>query len=118
VEIWFNPACSKCRAARELLAVANSDYVVRRYLEDPPSEQELDAALTALGRQPWDITRLGEAEAAELGLADLPRERARWISILARHPRLIQRPILLAKDGTAWVGRSPDQVAQAIEHDR
>jgi arsenate reductase len=43
-------------------------YTLRRYLDDPPSEAELRAALSALGLEPWDITRLSEPLAHELGL--------------------------------------------------
>jgi arsenate reductase len=37
---------------------------------------------------------------------------------LARHPRAIQRPIITAADGTTVIGRDPDSVARAIEHER
>lgn len=114
MEIWFNPTCSKCRAAKELLDEAGVDYVVRRYLDQPPTAGEIEHALTALGLEPWDITRMNEPVAAELGLADAPRDRHRWIQLLAENPSLIQRPILLAKDGSAWVARSPEAVEKAI----
>lgn len=97
-----------------MLDDAGVDYVVRRYLDQPPSAEEIEQALAALGLEPWDITRMGEPEAAELGLADRPRERGEWVQILASHPRLIQRPIILTADGSAWVGRSPEEVEQAI----
>src|SRR5665811_2008715 len=32
VEIWINPACSKCRTATAALDEAGIDYTVRRYL--------------------------------------------------------------------------------------
>jgi len=70
VEIWINPACSKCRAATELLDAAGARYTVRRYLDDPPTADELDAVLTRLGLEPWDIAR--DKEAREEGI-DLPR---------------------------------------------
>lgn len=116
MEIWFNPKCSKCRLATEALDEAGLDYDVRRYLDEPPTADELDRTLTALGLEPWDVTRMGEAQAAELGLADLPRERAAWIRVLTEHPALLQRPILVTDDGSAWVARDPDTVQSAIAH--
>src|SRR3954468_574301 len=71
MEIWFNPACSKCRLAQEMLDEAGADYVVRRYLEAPPTAAEIEDVLDRLGLQPWDITRMAEPRAEELGLADL-----------------------------------------------
>jgi arsenate reductase len=44
VEIWLNPACAKCRVATELLDDAGATYIVRRYLENPPTAEELDAS--------------------------------------------------------------------------
>ncbi|MEV8564342.1 arsenate reductase family protein [Streptomyces sp. NPDC051322] len=117
MEIWINPACSKCRSAVDLLDAEGASYTVRRYLEDVPSEDEIRAVLGRLGLEPWDITRTQEAEAKELGLTDWPRDdaaRGRWIEALAGHPMLIQRPIITADDGTAVVGRSEEAVREAI----
>ncbi|MGK5450092.1 MULTISPECIES: arsenate reductase family protein [Streptomyces] len=117
MEIWINPACSKCRSAVKLLDAEGAEYTVRRYLEDPPTEDELRAVLERLGLEPWDITRTQEAEAKELGLRSWPKEpaeRDRWIAALAGHPRLIQRPIITADDGSAVVGRSEEAVRDAL----
>lgn len=114
MQVWFNPSCSKCRLAREMLDDAGADYVVRRYLDDPPSADELADVLTRLGLEPWDITRMGEPVATELGLADRPRERQDWIRILAEHPILIQRPIIVTDDGQAWIARDEESVRRAL----
>ena len=118
MEIWFNPGCSKCRAAKAALDEAGLTYTIRRYLDDPPTEDELRATLAALGLEPWDVTRLGEDLAKELGLADLERDREKWIGILAANPSLIQRPIMVTTDGQAWVARDPDTVGTAITHEQ
>jgi arsenate reductase len=118
MEIWVNPACSKCRTALSTFDEAGVSYTVRRYLEDPPSEAELDAVLTRLGLDPWDITRLTEPAAAEAGLAELPRDAAnrdRWLAALAAHPILIQRPIITADDGTTVVGRTPEALQDVLD---
>ncbi|MFG3234082.1 arsenate reductase family protein [Streptomyces antibioticus] len=117
MEIWINPACSKCRSALTLLDAEGADYTVRRYLEDVPSEDEIRAVLGRLGLEPWDITRTGEAVAKELGLKEWVRDagsRDRWIAALAAHPKLIQRPIITADDGTAVVARTDEAVRDAL----
>ncbi|MEU1082077.1 arsenate reductase family protein [Streptomyces sp. NPDC005908] len=117
MEIWINPACSKCRSAISLLDAEGADYTVRRYLEDVPSEDEIREVLERLGLEPWDITRTQEATAKELGVKDWPRDagaRDRWIAALAAHPKLIQRPIITADDGTAVVARSEEAVRDAL----
>lgn len=118
MEVWYNPSCSKCRVAKEALDEAGVGYTLRRYLDDPPTPAEIEAALDALGLEPWDITRLGEPLAKELGLADRAHDRAEWVALLSEHPQLIQRPIMLASDGTAYVGRTPDALEQAVAHER
>jgi hypothetical protein len=70
MEIWINPDCSKCRSALSSLDAEGALYTVRRYLEAPPSVEEIEDVLQRLGLQPWDITRLGEPLAAELGNPD------------------------------------------------
>jgi arsenate reductase len=114
VEVWFNPSCSKCRIARDVLEEAGVEYTLRRYLDDPPSEAELRAALAALGVGPWDITRMSEPLARELGLKDLPRDTDAWIRVLAEHPSLIQRPIVLTDDGRAWVARDGETLTEVV----
>ncbi|MFB7174495.1 ArsC/Spx/MgsR family protein [Streptomyces sp. NPDC056254] len=119
MEIWINPACSKCRSALTLLDAEGAEYTVRRYLEDVPSEDEIREVLGRLGLEPWDITRTSDPLAKETGVRDLPRDetdaaRALWISHLAAHPKLIQRPIITAEDGTAVVARSEEAVRDAL----
>ncbi|MER5685647.1 ArsC/Spx/MgsR family protein [Streptomyces sp. NPDC002205] len=117
MEIWINPACSKCRSAVQLLDAEGAEYTVRRYLEDVPSPDEIRAVLDRLRLEPWDITRTQEADAKELGLKEWPREagsRERWITALAEHPKLIQRPIITAEDGTAVVARTEEAVRDAL----
>ncbi|MFF4322366.1 ArsC/Spx/MgsR family protein [Streptomyces sp. NPDC001568] len=123
MEIWINPACSKCRSALTLLDAEGADYTVRRYLEDVPSEDEIRAVLERLGLEPWDITRTSDPLARETGVRDLPREetdtaRQRWIAHLAAHPKLIQRPIITAEDGTAVIARSDEAVHEALSRTR
>ncbi|MFE5504084.1 arsenate reductase family protein [Amycolatopsis japonica] len=117
MEIWVNPACSKCRTAVSMLDEAGAEYTVRKYLEEPPTAKELKAVLKRLGLEPWDITRTAEPIAKELELKTwgrTPADRDRWIEALATHPKLIQRPIITADDGTTVVGRTPEAVQSVL----
>jgi arsenate reductase (glutaredoxin) len=117
VEIWVNPACSKCRAATAALDEAGIDYTVRRYLDDPPSRDELRAVLDRLDLEPWHVARTKEKVADEIGLASIPKDdsgRERWIDALVEHPVLIQRPIVTADDGTTVIGRDAGALGTVI----
>jgi len=114
LEIWLNPACSKCRTAVSELDAAGVSYTVRRYLDDPPTAAELGEVVARLGLEPWDVAR--EKEAREEGI-DLPRDasaREAWLQALAAHPRALQRPIITAADGTTVVGRDPESLGEVI----
>jgi arsenate reductase len=118
MEIWFNPSCSKCRIGEELLDEAGVTYTERRYLDDPPTVEELDRVTTLLGVEPWDITRLDEPRAKELDLANAPRDRAAWLRTLADNPVLVQRPIVITDDGRAVVGRPPEKILDLLRDAR
>ena len=118
MEIWINPACSKCRTAVGALDEAGTEYTTRRYLDEPPTTAELESVLARLG-QPGDVPRLQpEPAARELALRELPRDEAHrgdWVAALVEHPRLIQRPIVTLDDGTAVVARDAASLARVID---
>ena len=114
MELWHNPKCSKSRAAKSLLDERGVEYSERRYLEDPPDVDTLDRVLASLGKQPWEVARMGEDRARELGLRDLAHDRAEWLSVLVANPILIERPILVSDDGRAVIGRPPDAVGSLL----
>ena len=114
VELWINPACSKCRAAKAELDAAGIEYTERRYLEDVPTAAELAEVLDRMGLQPWDVARTKEAREAGI---DLPRDaehRADWLAAMVADPRTIQRPIITADDGTTVVARDPETLADVV----
>lgn len=116
IEIWVNPACSKCRTAVAALDEAGAEYTVRRYLDEPPTRDELADVLQRLSLEPWDIART--ADAGKLGVTLPPKQpehREDWLRVMVEQPRLIQRPIITASDGTTVVGRDPDSVARVVE---
>jgi arsenate reductase (glutaredoxin) len=115
VQVWFNPKCSKCRMAAAAFDEAGLDYEVRRYLDEPPTRDDLRQVLELLGLEPWDITRMGEERATELDLANRPREREAWLDLLAGNPVLIQRPIVVTDDGSAWIARDEETVAEVVQ---
>ena len=115
MEIWINPACSKCRTAIRALDEAGAEYTTRRYLDQPPTTAELEGILARLRLEPWDIARMNEPAAAIL--KGLPRDEAHrgdWVAALVENPRLIQRPIITLDDGTAVVARDPDTLARVV----
>ena len=110
--IWHNPRCSKSRLTLALLQEHDVQATVRLYLEDAPSASELDVVVSQLGIRPWDLLRRGENIFKELGVnKDSPDEAI--IEAMAKHPILIERPIVVA-NGKAAIGRPPESVLDIL----
>ncbi len=114
--LLHNPRCSKSRAARALLEERGVAFVERRYLEDPLSARELAELRRRLGRPPGAWMRRGEAAFVEAGLAQGSDEAA-LLEALARHPILLERPILV-RGQRAVVGRPPERVLELLDETR
>ena len=113
VTIYHNPRCSKSRETLGLLEARGIEPRVIEYLQTPPSAAELDRILVLLGREPRELMRTKEPEYRELGLDDPKLTRAQLIEAMVRHPRLIERPIVLA-NGKAALGRPPADVLRIL----
>ncbi len=111
--LYHNPRCSKSRGALELLEARGLTPDIVRYLETPPSATELEALLGKLGLTPRQLLRTGEEEYKSLNLADPALGDAQLIEAMVAHPRLIERPILIAGD-KAIVGRPPEKVLEIL----
>ncbi|RMH85034.1 arsenate reductase (glutaredoxin) [Pseudomonas sp. AOB-7] len=111
--LYHNPRCSKSRGALELLEARGLQPTVVRYLETPPSADELKTLLDKLGIAARELLRSGEDEYKTLGLADASLSEAQLIEAMVRHPKLIERPILVAGD-KAVIGRPPEKVLELL----
>src|SRR4029453_6560995 len=114
MELWHNPRCSKSRSAKAILDERGIAYTERRYVDDPPTADDVAAVLEALDRDPWAVARIGEPVAKDLGLRDWPHDRRRWIEAMAANPILIERPILIAEDGRPVLGRPPEALEELL----
>jgi arsenate reductase len=111
--LYHNPRCSKSRQALALLEARGLQPSIVLYLETPPGADELQVILTRLGIAPRQLLRTGEEEYRSLNLADPALSDAQLIAAMAAHPRLIERPILIAGD-TAVIGRPPEKVLEIL----
>jgi arsenate reductase len=110
--VWFNPGCSKCRGARDLLAERNVDADYLRYLDDAPSADEIRRVMGLLGiDDPRQLMRTGEAVYTELGLADAHGDEL--VSAMVEHPILIERPIVIRGD-RAVIARPPEKLLDLL----
>ncbi|WP_312232969.1 arsenate reductase (glutaredoxin) [Stutzerimonas nitrititolerans] len=111
--LYHNPRCSKSRSALELLEGRGLTPTIIRYLETPPTAAELQDVLNKLGIAPRQLLRTGEDEYKQLDLANPDLSDEQLIEAMVAHPRLIERPILVAGD-RATVGRPPEKVLEIL----
>jgi arsenate reductase (glutaredoxin) len=113
VTIYHNPRCSKSRQTLALLQERGIEPVVVEYLKTPPAPAELKRIIEQLGLSPRQLMRSGEGEYRGLGLDDEALSDAALIQAMCEHPRLIQRPIVIA-GGQARIGRPPEAVLDIL----
>ena len=114
VEILHNPRCSKSRQTLELLESSGIAPRVRFYLDDSPSVEELRGLVARLGIRAVELVRWRDPKAEQLDLTrDDERDDEDWLALLAKHPALIERPIVVVGD-RAVLGRPPENVLPLI----
>lgn len=110
--MYFNPSCSKCRTADSLLRERGVEAELVRYLDTPPTLDELRLLMKRLGiDDPREMMRTGEAVYAELGLASTSGEQL--LEAITEHPILLERPILVVGD-RAVIARPPERVNELL----
>ena len=113
ISIWHNPRCSKSRNAVTLLEEKGVDAEVVKYLDTPPSKEELVKVLKMLGIGARELMRTKEGIYKELNLKE-EMDEDKLIEAMAANPKLIERPIVI-KDGKAAIGRPLENIVELLE---
>ncbi len=111
--VYQKPTCSKCRTTLSLLKERGVDFQAINYYENPLTEAELRVLLKKLGLTAREILRKDEPLARELGLAKGNFSEEKLLALMAKHPDLIQRPIVVSGD-RAVLGRPPENVEKLL----
>ena len=113
ITILHNPRCSKSRQTLNLLEEKGIHPDVIKYLETPPSFEELKVIIEKLGTSPRDLLRKGEEEYKVLDLKNPSLTDEDIIQAMVTHPKLIERPIVI-QGSQARIGRPPESVLEII----
>ena len=109
ITIYHNPRCSKSRTTLGLIEDSGTTPTIVDYLKTPPSKAELIDILSKLELGPRDIMRKGEDAYKENQLADTRLSDDALLDAMVKHPKLIERPIVV-KGSQAILGRPPENV--------
>ena len=113
--IYHNQECSKSRETLELLKSRGLEPTIIEYLKNSPKVNELEEIIIKLNINPKQLIRFKEDNAKELGIStgdQLTNEQ--WITILAKNPDLIERPIVVTTTG-AVIGRPPENILKILD---
>jgi arsenate reductase len=110
--LWFDARDSASRRALELLRERGIEPELRRHLEDPPSVAEVETLLARLALPAHDAVRPDEDEYQVLRLSERT-PAAELVQAIATHPRILERPILVAGD-RAVLARPPERVLALV----
>lgn len=106
--VYYNPACSKCRA---LLALLDERGIAARlvdYLHAPPTLAELRRLVDLLGVDAAQLLRRDMPEYAALEFGEREPDASEIVSAVHRFPQLLQRPVIICGD-QALIARPPER---------
>jgi arsenate reductase len=114
-QVYFNPNCSKCRTAQSILSEHNVDAEYVRYLDNPPTREDLERLMGMLGiDDPRAMMRTGEDVYKEGGLGEAGVTRDELLDAMVEHPILLERPIFV-RNGKAVIARPPEKLLDLLD---
>ncbi|AWW32001.1 arsenate reductase (glutaredoxin) [Echinicola strongylocentroti] len=114
VKIFHNPRCGKSRETLKIVQeqVAEEEIDIIKYLEEPPSTEELTTILSLLGIKAEELVRKNE-QLWKDNFKGREFSEEELVKVMVENPKLIERPIVV-KDGKAVIGRPPEQVKSIL----
>ena len=109
ITVYEKPTCTKCREMDRFLRESSVAFSKINYYLEPLSEKKLRELVKKMGIKPRALLRKSEAIYRELGLGKKELSDDELISLMVKHPDLIQRPIVERGD-RAVLGRPTENV--------
>lgn len=112
LKIYHNPRCRKSRAGLKYIQDKGLDVEIVEYLKTPVSVAELKDLLVKLNKKPQEMIRTQE-EVYKKQFKGKSFTDHEWIKIMAEHPKLIQRPIVVKGYKAVW-GDPPENIDELL----
>lgn len=113
VTIWHNPKCATSRKVLEMIRRAGIEPRILEYLKTPPTAAEIKAVLKEMGLKPRALLRQRGTPYDDLGLDDPKLTDSALVATMAKHPILIERPVVRSKKGSRLC-RPPERVTEIL----
>ena len=111
--VYEKPTCTTCKNLFALLTERGIDFDRVDYHVDPLSRDEIAELVRKAGVPARELFRAREPIHAELGLGDRDVTDDEAIDLMAEHPALLQRPIVVRGD-RAVLARPVERVLELL----
>ena len=112
--VYERPTCTKCREMDRFLRESNIDFTQINYYLEPLTEKKLRELIRKMGIKPRELLRTSETIYRQLELGKKELSDDEIISLMVKHPDLMQRPIVERGD-RAVLGRPTENVRSLLE---
>ena len=114
--IYHNPRCSKSRKTLEIINENGVEPEIVEYLDTAPTATTVLSLAKRLKVPVTDLLRTGEAEFKDTDDPPPLSDEQALAAWLERHPRVLQRPIVVDNDSDrAVIGRPPENVLELLK---
>jgi arsenate reductase len=117
ITVYVKPTCTSCRKLVDKLDADGVAYETVDLFKSTPTADELRALCAKLGLSPREILRSKDAAYDEHDLGSGRQTDAELLELMAKHPGLIQRPIVV-KGREAVVARPAEKVDPLLQKGR
>ncbi|MFL2582487.1 MAG: arsenate reductase (glutaredoxin) [Flavobacteriales bacterium] len=112
MKIYHNPRCRKSRETLQIIEASGNKVEIINYLENTPSEDELQDIVNKLNIPAENLLRKGESIFKE-NFKGKKLSENEWIQVMVKNPKLIERPIVV-HGNKAILGRPPQNVKELL----
>lgn len=113
ITVYQKPTCTTCRQVHAALKESGVDFEAVNYYLDPIPKTKLKELIRKMGISAAELLRTKEDIYKELKLARKKLSENELIDLMAKHPDLIQRPIV-EKGPKAILARPAERLKEII----
>ena len=113
ITVYQKPTCTTCRQVHKALVESGVDFDAVNYYVDPISKSKLKELLGKMEIPAAELLRKKEGIYKELELSKKNLPESELIDLMAKHPDLIQRPIV-EKGAKAILARPADRLKEIL----
>lgn len=113
ITFYQKPTCTTCRQVHAILTKKGVDFNAVNYYFDPIPKDKLQELLHKLNMSPRELLRVKDPLYTELGLDKSNFSDDHIIELMAKHPDLMQRPIV-ERGAKAVVARPPEKLYEIL----